>query len=568
MINMTDFQREILKYREKISFHYEKSDIKIQIIEEKNLLIINLDYYYYFDTSLIDISKIRESFLEKNIINNDIFVEESIENYFRFKHNIEFKIYLDELNKNSYLKNLNKEEVQKYIETKVYSKKFREIVFNIGLVEAISYYKILPVKNFIVMGELNEFQKKWWSKLFFNGLGEYRYLNNLLSIDKKDFINIISNQKINEYEDIELNNNYYKNNEESFQYLNIEKQGFLIPLGGGKDSVVTLELLKKFKNENTLFIIDLKGARKKVANIAGYNKKEIVQIIRNFDSRLKLRNKQGFFNGHIPFSSVIAFLSLFSAYILNKKYIPLSNELSANEATVIDLDINHQYSKSIEFETDFRKYIEFLDLDIEYFSILRPLTEVGIARLFVRSEKYFNVFNSCNVGSKNNKWNWCSNCPKCLFTYIILAPFLYKDKLVDIFKVDVFENKNLLEEMFKLIGKKESKPFECVGTIYETKFSLNMLMEKLAINKENNNSNENKIDKNNRNKIKKLPILLEEYKRIYIKELNREKSKLEKKQAKSIEYLDENKNLYLIYNNDNYLPEFLEEIVQDAIKGE
>lgn len=552
---MTDFQREILKYRDKVSFHYKKSDINIQILEDKNLLIISLNYYYYYDYSLVDIIKIRQEFIEKKIINDQMFAGEILDEYFKFKHNIKFEICLDELEKNTELKKLTKDELKEYIEAKVYSKGFKELVFNIGLVESISYYKILPVENFIVVGELNNFQKQWWEKLFFNGLGEYRYLNNLLSIDEIDFLNIISNQKIDGYDDLNIQEKENKNTDKEKslnKYLNIEKQGFLIPVGGGKDSVVTLELLKKFKNENTIFAIDFKGARKETVKVAGYKEKEVVKIIREFDSKLSLRNEQGFFNGHIPFSAVLAFLSLFIAYILNKKYIPLSNESSANEATVINLNINHQYSKSIEFECDFREYVNFLGLDIEYFSILRPLTEVGIAKIFVREEKYFKAFNSCNVGSKGDNWYWCTNCSKCLFAYIILSPFLYKDKLVEIFGIDIFENEILLEDMYKLIGRRDSKPFECVGTKAEVKFSLNNLMEKLDVL--NNN--------------KKLPILLEKYKEIYLEKQNRQKSKLEEKEIELKEKLNENHNLYLVYNKDNYLPDFLEKIIKNAIKGD
>ena len=565
---MTDFQREILKTRELVSFHYEKSDVKIEGIEEElngqihHTLLINLYFDYYFDTSLINVEEIKEDLIENNIIKEKTFNWEITKEDFSFKHNIVFKINLDELKKNTYLKEFNLEQIEEYLKAKIYSKEFKEIVFNIGLVEAISYYKIFPVQNFIITGELNEYQKDWWTNLFFNGLGEYRYLNSLLSIDEDKFIKIISNPKIDEYYEYNSDENINLDldldlNLNNDKYLNIEKQGFLIPIGGGKDSVVTLELLKDFKNQNTLFAIDLKGTRKETAFVAGFNLSEIVDVKRNFDDKLKERNKQGFFNGHIPFSAVVAFLSLLSAYILNKKYIVLSNELSANETSVKDLMINHQYSKSIDFETNFREYIEFLNIDIEYFSILRPLTVVGIIKLFVKYEKYFKVFNSCNVGSKGDKWNWCGNCAKCLFTFIILAPFLYKDKLVEIFGTDVFENEELLEDMYKLIGKRDVKPFECVGTIAEVRFSLNELMKKLNIG-----------EKKDVSKKEKLPILLEKYKEIYLLETRRSKSKLEEKEAESLENLDENKNLYLVYNQDNYLPDFLEEIVKKAIQGE
>lgn len=556
---MTDFQRELLKDREKVSFHYEKSEVNIQVVEEtvnetlKNILNISLEFYYFFDSSLIDIEEVKQNLIDKKIIKKGDIDFPGLKKDFCFNHKVEFRIFLDELKKHKLLKDLTIEEIEEYIEEKVRSKEFKDLVFNIGMVEAISYYKVFPVQNFIVMGELEEYQKEWWSKLIYNGLGEYRYLNSLLSIDEENFVNIIANPKLDDY---------YNEAKTESKYLDIEREGFLIPIGGGKDSVVSLELLSEFKNQNTLFAVDYKGARVKTAEVAGYIEDEVIQVKRIFDPKLQLRNEQGFFNGHIPFSAVLAFLSTLSAYILNKKYIPLSNESSANEPTIIDLDINHQYSKAIEFETDFREYMEFLNLDIEYFSLLRPLTEVGIARIFARHEKYFQAFNSCNVGSKGGEWYWCCDCPKCLFAYIILAPFLYKDKLVEIFNCDVFENEALLEDMYKLIGKKDAKPFECVGTRAETIFSLNKLMEKLHVKEETDSINTDKSNKT------KLPILLEKYKEIYLSEFKRIKSKLEEREKEFSSKIDENKNLYLVYNQDNYLPDFLEDIVKNAIEGE
>jgi hypothetical protein len=71
------------------------------------------------------------------------------------------------------------------------------------------------------------------------------------------------------------------------------------------------------------------------------------------------------------------------AYLTNRKYIVLSNEGSANEPTVIGTNINHQYSKTYEFECDFYQYTKkYFNIDIKYFSLLRPIKEIQIAYLF------------------------------------------------------------------------------------------------------------------------------------------------------------------------------------------
>lgn len=212
---------------------------------------------------------------------------------------------------------------------------------------------------------------------------------------------------------------------------------------------------------------------------------------------------------------MLAFLSTAIAFCLGKKYITLSNEDSANETNVEGQNINHQYSKTLEFENDFRDYVKkYLKIDVEYFSFLRPISELQIAMLFSRFEKYHKVFKSCNVGSKQKPWVWCGDCPKCLFVYIILSSFLEEEKLVDIFGNNLFENKDLLETFIELCGYGETKPFECVGTYDEVRYSINKNIEK-------------------RNG-KELPFLLKYYKENY---------DLEKINDNRLSYFNEQNNL-------------------------
>lgn len=278
--------------------------------------------------------------------------------------------------------------------------------------------------------------------------GEYRYINNI-DITKEDFVNIVS-QNYNQ------ENTYMSN----INDLGNTFSGTLIPIGGGKDSTVTLELLNKDKENNYCLMIGGKEPSKKTAQIAKYEDNKIIDVERTIDKKLIELNKEGYLNGHTPFSALLAFLSYLIAYLTNKKYIALSNESSANESNVDKDKINHQYSKSFEFEQDFREYYnKYLKTNIEYFSMLRPLNELQIAMLFSQNDKYHKIFRSCNVGSKVKPWEWCSNCPKCLFVYIILSPFLYKEKLINIFKEDLFEKENLLKTFIELLRIWRNKTF-------------------------------------------------------------------------------------------------------------
>ena len=374
-----------------------------------------------------------------------------------------------------------------------------DLVFHIGMIELISYYKCCLPKNIIInAGYLNESQIKWFKKLYYYGLGEFFYQNNI-KLDENSFVNIICNNKKINYE---------------VEYHGI---GNLIPVGGGKDSIVTLNLLKN--EDNLAFVINPRSAHIDTIKTA---KVDSIQIIRKLDGNLLELNSQGFLNGHTPFSSLVSFISLLIAYLTNKKYIILSNEASANESNIEGTKINHQYSKTYEYENDFNNYVkENFKVDIYYFSLLRPISEYQIAYLFSKNKDYYKVFKSCNVGSKKENWPWCCSCAKCLFVYIILSPFLEEKELINIFGENLFSKEELLDIFLELCGKKENKPFECVGTYEEVNNAISVVINNYKGN---------------------LPYLLKYYKDNY--------------------ELHSNPNILRRWNNENNLPEYFEKILR------
>lgn len=327
------------------------------------------------------------------------------------------------------------------------------LIFNIGMVELISYWKAMaPPKVVLIDYMLSEVQIAFWKKIYFHGLGEYFYLNEI-EADYESFLNIeCKGKKLLSPSSLQLSDSV------------------IIPVGGGKDSVVSLEVLKNHSGDNLALIMNPRGASTATANVGGFEGKTL-EIKRVLDSKLIELNAQGFLNGHTPFSALLAFITVLAAAASGRKYVALSNEGSANEPTVAGTKINHQYSKSVEFETDFRKYVkENISADIQYFSLLRPLSELQIASVFAKNPLYFSKFKSCNVGSKSDIW--CGKCPKCLFTFIILSPFLSSTQLEKIFGSNLLDDKSLEKYFDELTGLSEVKPFECIGTIDEVNAAL------------------------------------------------------------------------------------------------
>lgn len=343
----------------------------------------------------------------------------------------------------------------------------RKIVFNLGLVEAVSYLKATCSPRMTVeCGFLDEEDKAWWKKLYFGGLGEFFYRNHI-NADPDTFLTI------------ECTGDKIDTSNETIHTWSAS----VVPVGGGKDSAVTAEIIKKNHPDILFFTVNSQQARTDTVCAAGYTEKDIIKTYRKIDPALLELNKQGFLNGHTPFSAIVAFLSLYCAYLTGSRNIALSNEASANESNIQGLNINHQYSKSYEFERDFTAYVSKNILpDIQYFSVLRPFNELQIAKEFCRHEAYLEKFRSCNAGSKQNIW--CCNCPKCLFVYSILSAFLPQKKLTAIFGENLLDKPNLQADFDGLVGLTPVKPFECVGTVSEIKFALAAALRTLKENGE------------------------------------------------------------------------------------
>jgi hypothetical protein len=260
----------------------------------------------------------------------------------------------------------------------------------------------------------------------------------------------------------------------------------LVLTSGGKDSVVTLETLKAAGRRFDCLLLNPTQAALDVAKQALGNGIEgearhgrMIIVRRTIDKRLLELNAAGYLNGHTPFSALLAFLGVTVAALFGYRRVIVSNERSAEEATTEYLGepINHQYSKTFEFESSFREYSrKYLSPEIEYLSLLRPLYELQIAQRFSRYSQYFSIFRSCNRGQATN--SWCGRCSKCSFVYTSLYPFVEREQMLKIFGKDLFEWDGAVPVLRELLGLDAAKPFECVGTKEETLAAMHLCVEK------------------------------------------------------------------------------------------
>jgi len=245
-----------------------------------------------------------------------------------------------------------------------------------------------------------------------------------------------------------------------------------VPVGGGKDSIVTLECLKRCGEPLSLFSLgDAEPIRACIA-AAGL---PFIRVHRQLDSGLFKLTEAGALNGHVPITGILSAIALAGAVMTGCDTIIMSNEHSASAPNlqIGDTNVNHQYSKSLEFEEDFSEYLnKHISPNISYFSLLRPLSEIEIARRFTKYPEYFRIFLSCNTAFRQSpakrEREWCGNCPKCRFVFLALALSLEKPELIGIFGRNLLDDEIQLDGFAELCGFREHKPFECVGETAES----------------------------------------------------------------------------------------------------
>lgn len=340
-------------------------------------------------------------------------------------------------------------------------------LFALHLAGGVSYYKSFIPKEIVVKsGQLSPEQAAFWNEFYTKGLGEFFYQNH---IDFRGLVNFPATS----------------------QDAPLLKTGTslplktLVPFGGGKDSVVTMEILLDNNVNMTLFRL---RHHRYIERLAAITHLPMLTVERTLDPQQPQLKLQGGLRGHIPITGYITFLTIVICLLGEFDSVAFSNERSADYGNVeyLGMQVNHQWSKSQEAELLQTAYIaSYITNKVQYLNPLRPLSELKIAQMFAKHPKYFAHTTSCNVNWKmlnNNPGNtaWCGQCYKCCFIFTLYAAELPNDTVVTMYGKNLFADAALLDKFRELWGAKPIKPFDCVGTPEEMKAAMYQATKKPA----------------------------------------------------------------------------------------
>ncbi len=328
------------------------------------------------------------------------------------------------------------------------------------LIAGVSYYKAaVPPEIRIESSTIDVSTAQFLQVLYENGLGEFAYRNGLNLRGKIKFPHTTESQTLTGAAGL--------------------KQHALVAIGGGKDSLVSIEALRTAGINQTVSWIGSSPLIKACAERTGL---PLLNIERKLPLALFEINKQGALNGHIPVTAVNSAILVMAAVLNQSNQVVFSNERSASYGSIIPGtgEVNHQWSKGWAFEQAFAAQVKkYVASDLNYYSLLRPFSELAVARTFANIDRYDAHFSSCNrnfhiLGDKPAQ-RWCGVCPKCHFVFLALAPFMPKPRLLNIFGRNLLDETEQTAGFDALMEYQDHKPFECVGEGRESRAAMNLL---------------------------------------------------------------------------------------------
>ncbi len=335
------------------------------------------------------------------------------------------------------------------------------LLTHLWLVAGLSYYKTSAAPQITVHGaSLAADDVAMHQLLLTRGLGEFCFVNNLdptlrptWTYEQADQLPVVRGAELS--------------------------SGPLVPVGGGKDSCVTIEALRAAGRKPTLVTVRRFPI---IQDVIDASDLPDIRVERTLDPLIGEVNRRGAMNGHVPATAIVSFAALIASVLGGHDALVMSNERSASEGNVEyrGVSINHQWAKSDEAEHAIAAAVKRITPELRWFSLLRPLSELDISRRFAEScQRYLDSFSSCNrtqrIDPARRVTRWCGECPKCQFVYLALATSLSRETLERIWGSELFAS-SPVEGFRSLLGLSEWKPFECVGEHLECRVALQAVL--------------------------------------------------------------------------------------------
>jgi hypothetical protein len=348
---------------------------------------------------------------------------------------------------------------------------FERVVRLLHLAAGVSYYKTAAPRRIVVeTGALTRAEMLLCHDIYDRGMREFAYRNGL-AVPRDLEICAPGSQH-------ESRGESYEESHREMAVAEAPESGIAVPIGGGKDSIVVLEALKEPKDLRPLLVsVNSNPAVGRIASISGL---DVARIRRTLDPLLFDLNERGALDGHVPVTAIISLLTVAGGYLYGYDTTAIALESSADVPTRVlgteangteanGIEINHQWSKSVEFEVQLQEVLrESVHESIRFLSPLRRFTELEITAAFATLTPYLSAFRSCNRASRISAPldGWCLDCPKCRFVFLALAAALGRREVVAVFGADLLDDEAQVEGFCDMLDPLR-KPFECVGTVEE-----------------------------------------------------------------------------------------------------
>lgn len=330
----------------------------------------------------------------------------------------------------------------------------------------VSYYKVFTPGSIVHPYRMSEDEARFWNDVWRNGLGEFLYVNKL----SPDTLAQFGEQDGQSFDGPAA----------------VVSQTALLGIGGGKDSIVAGELLKELNIPTEGFVMATGEQLGQAQAVAETMSLPLHVVERSLDERLlEVQELPGARKGHIPISLIFGLVGTALAIAKGASYVVVANEASASIPRVNWKHgaVNHQWSKSFGFEQQLQSFVQHqVSTNITYFSAVRQLTSVGVAKLFARYPAYLEVFTSDNSvfridPAKRPNARWSLESPKSLSSFILLAPWLSEADLLRAFGRNFLDEVSLHDLFLEMVGVQGEPPLDCVGTTEELSLSLNIAVQ-------------------------------------------------------------------------------------------